>query len=87
MTDFAEADKGLHLVLVAMHGFGHGCDKRNIGIGRDHQEIVVTAKPPQQAIEQRKPLGVPVQNSGLRQFDEFGRDRESAVRVRWRHDG
>jgi hypothetical protein len=32
-SDFAEADEGLHPVLVALHGFCHRCEPRDIGIG------------------------------------------------------
>ena len=37
-------------------------------------------QPPQQAIEQGEPLRVAVQDRDLRQFDEFGRYVEGAVR-------
>ena len=34
-ADLAEADEGVHLVLVAMHRAGHRVDLGNIGIGGD----------------------------------------------------
>ena len=80
-ADFAEADKGVHLVLVAAHGLGHRGDLGHVGIGRDIEQIVVLPQPPQQAVEQGEPLGVAVQDRDLRQFDEFGRYVEGAV---WR---
>ena len=42
-SDFAEADKDMHLVLVAMHGFRHRPNLRDIGIGRHRQQIVVAS--------------------------------------------
>ena len=63
-ADFAEADEGMHLVLVAAHGLGHRRDQRDVGIGGDRQQIVMAAQPPQQAIQDRKPFGVAVQDRG-----------------------
>src|SRR5437870_10387786 len=57
-ADFAEADKGMHLVLVAAHGFCHGGDLGHVRIGRDIKQIVTGSQPPQQAIEQGEPLGL-----------------------------
>ena len=74
-ADFAEADKGVHLVLVAAHRLGHRGDLGDIGIGRDIEQIVMAAQPPQQAIEQGEALGIAMQDRDLRQFDEFGRIR------------
>ena len=61
-ADFAEADKGVHLVLVAAHGLRHRGDLGHVRIGRDIKQIVVLPQPPQQAIEQGEPLGVAVQD-------------------------
>src|ERR1700738_1744596 len=41
---------------------------------------MMASRLPQQAIEDRKALGVAVQDGRLRQFDEFGRYGESALR-------
>ena len=71
-ADLAEADKGLHLVLVAAHRARHRRDQRDIRIGRDRQQIVMAAQPPQQPVQDRKALGIAVQDRRLRQFDEFG---------------
>ena len=79
-ADFAEADKGMHLVLVAAHGLRHRGDLGDIGIGRDLEQVVVAAQPPQEAVEQGEPLGATVQDCDLGQFDELGWDVESAVR-------
>ena len=83
-ADFAEADEGVHLVLVAPHRLGHRGDLRDIGIGRDLQQVVMAAQPPQQAIEHGEALGIAMQDRDLRQFDEFGRDVEGAVVRRFR---
>ena len=40
-ADFAEADKGVHLVLVAAHGLRHRGDLGHIRIGRDVEQIVM----------------------------------------------
>ena len=77
-TDFAETDKGVHLVLVAAYGFRHGGDLGDIGVGRDLEQVVVAAQPPQQAIEQGEPLGVAVQDRDFCQFDESGGHVEGA---------
>ena len=69
--DLAEADEGVHLVRVAMDGLGHRRDLRDIGIGRDAEQVVVVTQPPQQAIEDRKTFVIAVQDRRLRQFDEF----------------
>ena len=74
-ADFAEADEGVHLVFVAAHGFRHRRDLRNIRIGRDREQIVMAAQPPQQPVQDRKPFGIAMQDRRLRQFDEFGRRR------------
>ena len=80
-ADFAEADEGVHLVLVVMHGLRHRGDSCHIRIGRDDKQVVVAAQPPQQAIEHGKAFAVAMQDRGFCQFDEFGRDVEGAV---WR---
>src|SRR5260370_27559651 len=41
---------------------------------------MMAPQPPQQAIKDRKAIGVAVQDGRLRQFDEFGRYVESALR-------
>ena len=79
--DFAEADEGMHLVFIASHGLGHRGDQRDIRIGRDLEQMVLPAQPPQQPIQDRKPFRVTVQNGRLRKFDEFGGDGESALWV------
>ncbi len=71
-ADLAETDKGVHLVLVAAHGFGHRGDQRDIRIGRDRQQIVMAAQPPQQPVQDGKALGIAVQDRRLRELDEFG---------------
>ena len=78
-ADLAEADEGVHLVFVAVHGFGHPGNSRNVGIGRDVEQIVMAEQAPQQAIQDCKPLGIAVQDRRLRQLDEFGRDVEGAL--------
>ena len=40
-ADFAEADKGVHLVRVAAHGLRHRGELGHIGIGRGIKEIVM----------------------------------------------
>ena len=45
-ADFAEADKGVHLVFVAADGLRHGGDLGHVRIGRDINEIVMTSQPP-----------------------------------------
>ena len=77
-ADFAEADEGVHLVLVATHGLRHRRDPRHVGIGRDVEQIVMAAQPPQQAIENGKAFGIAVQDRELRQLDEFGGYAEGA---------
>ena len=79
-ADFAEADRGLHPVLVALHGLCHGGGLRNVGIISGIEQIVIPAQPPQQAIEQGKALAIAVQDGGLCQFNEFSGHVESAVR-------
>jgi hypothetical protein len=49
----------------------HACDLGDVRVGGDVEQIVVTAQPPQQAIEQGEPFGGTVQDRGLRQFDEL----------------
>ncbi len=78
-ADLAEADVGMHLVLVAMNRSRHGRDLRDIGVGRDVDEIVIVLQAPEQAIEDRKALGIPMQDRGPGEIDEFRRDIESAV--------
>ncbi len=70
-ADFAEANEGVHLVLVAAHGLGHRGDVGHVRVGRDVEQVVILPQPPQQAIEQGEPLGVAMQDRHLRQFDEI----------------
>ena len=79
-SDLAKADKGMHLVLIAANRFGHRRDLCDVGVGRDIQQFVMAEQPPQQAIQDGKPFGVAVQDRRSRQFDEFGRDIETALR-------
>ena len=74
-ADFAEADEGVHLVLVAAHGLGHRCDPRDVGIGRDVEQVVIVAQPPQQPIEQGEALGIAVQDRGLAPVRRISRRR------------
>ena len=53
---------------------------RDIRIGGDLEQFVIAPQPPQQAIQNGKALGIAMQDRGLRQFDEFGRNVEGAVR-------
>lgn len=78
-SDLAEAHEGMHLVLVAMDCSCHGGDLRDIRIGRDLDEIVIVLQSPEQAIEDRKALGIAMQDRGLGELDEFCRDVEGAV--------
>src|SRR3984957_20572056 len=87
-ADFAEADKGVHLVLVAAHRFYHCRDMGDVGIGRGRQQFMIAAQPPQQPVEDRETLAVAMQDRDLRQFDEPGRYAERAIqrlqrRSRW----
>jgi len=66
--DFTEADSGLHPVLVAMHGVCHRGDLCHIRIGCVHQQIMVAAQPPQQAIENGEAFAAPMQDRGFGQF-------------------
>ena len=78
-ADFTEVDGSLHPVLFVMHGLCHRKDLRHIQIARAQQQIVVAAQPPEQATEDGKPVGITMQDDGLREFDEFGRDVESTA--------
>ena len=64
-TDLAEAHEGVHLVLVAMDRSCHRRDLRDVRIGRDLDEIVIVLQPPEQAIEDRKTLGIAMQDGGI----------------------
>ena len=61
-ADFAKADEGVHLVLVAMDRTCHRRDQRNIRIGRDLDELMIVFQPEQQAIEDRKALAIAMQD-------------------------
>ncbi len=43
------------------------------------KQIVMAAQPPQQPIQNGETFDVAMQDRGLRQFDEFGRDAEGGV--------
>jgi hypothetical protein len=45
-ADFAEADKDMHLVLVAANGLGHRSDLGHVRIGREFKQIVMRSQPP-----------------------------------------
>ena len=79
-ADLAEPHEGMHLVLVAAHGAGHGGDQQDIRIGGSRKQVVIAAQSPQQTIEDSEAFGVAVQDGGLRQLDEFGRHTERAFR-------
>jgi len=79
-AEFAEAQLRLHSLDVAMHGIRHRQNFRNVGIARFSQQIVVTAQPPQQAIEQGETVGVAMQDRALCQLDEFRRHAECVMR-------
>ena len=83
-ADFAEADKGVHLVFIAMHSLGHRGNLRDIRIGRGIEQMRMPAQPPQQPIQHRKPLGIAMQDGRLREFDEFRGDIEGGLeRAQW----
>src|SRR5712672_2893895 len=79
-ADFAEADRGLHPVRVAVHGPCHCRDLGDIRIGHAIEQIVIADEPPQQPIEQGKAFGVAMQDRRPRQLNEFCRYVESAAR-------
>src|SRR6185312_5449623 len=79
-ADLAEADKGVHPVLVATHRLDHSADARDVRIGRDVEQIVMAEQPLEQAIEQGNALTVPMQDGDLRQFDEACGHVERSVR-------
>ena len=84
-ADFAEANRGLHPVLLAVHGLCHGGGLRNVGIISGIEQIVIPAQPPQQPVEQRKAFAIAVQDGGLCQFNEFSGHVEGAARCfKWR---
>src|ERR1700756_4253660 len=61
-ADFSEADEGMHLVFVAPHRSCHRLYDDNVGIGCDLQKVMLSAQSPQQAVKQREPLAVTVQD-------------------------
>ena len=73
-ADFAEADKGVHLVLVAAYCLRHRGDLGHIRVGRDIKQIVILPQPSQQAIEQGEPRHAAMQDRNLRQFDGIPAD-------------
>ena len=70
----------MHLVLVAAHRLGHCRDLGYVRIGGDLEQFVIAPQPPQQTVQDCKTLDIAMQDRGLRQLDEFGRNVEGAVR-------
>ncbi len=70
LPDRPEAHEGAHLVHVAAHAAGEFVDASHIQVGAVVQDARSSLQPPQQAVEQREPLRVRMQDGALSQFDE-----------------
>ena len=78
-ADFAKADKGVHLVLVAAHGLCHRGDLGHVGVERDVEQVVIAAQSPQQAVEQGEARRIAMQDRDFGELDEFSGHIEAAV--------
>ncbi len=76
VTEFPEANKSMHLMLIAANVFHKRPNASDVGIRRCFQKVRTVAQAPEHSVKQAKPVRRAMKDCDLRKFDEGGRNVE-----------